>query len=315
MTILLAACNLPQAEPTGDSVATNAAQTVAAELTLQPGGGQSPSQTVEPGQGTEGPEATETAAPPTATAEPTGCTDEATFVSDVNVPDDTNFEPGEDFTKTWRLRNSGTCSWTTDYDLIFDSGRAMAGPASQPLEGNVPPNSTVDISVDLTAPNTEGTHRGNWMLRNADGVSFGIGANSDTAFWVQIVVGPTPTPAPVVYNTDKGDLEPDEYVDLDDGDFTPSNSDRDLLYDSVSNSENYLDPVNGALIDLWGGDAPSYEECQGADLDSADISFDDISVGDWICFETNEGRLGRFEIEGMSGGPPPDLTIDIRTWE
>lgn len=313
--LIMASCNMPRPEPSGDPAATYAAQTVAAELTNQADSGSPASATPQPDTPSQTPAATDTQTPPTATASPTGCTDKASFVTDVTVPDDTSFASGETFTKTWRLRNSGTCTWTTEYDLIFDSGRAMGGPAAQALKGNVPPNSTVDLSVELTAPSSNGTHRGNWKLRNADGVSFGIGSNADIAFWVQIVVGPTPTPAPKVYNTQKGDLEPGEYVDLDDGDFTPSNSSRDLRYKSVAPNENYLDPQNGALIDVWGGSAPSYEQCQGADLDSADISFDDFDQGDWICFETDEGRIGRFEIENISGASPPDMTIDIRTWE
>ncbi|MEK6256076.1 MAG: hypothetical protein N2C13_02005, partial [Chloroflexota bacterium] len=45
----------------------------------------------------------------------------------------------------------------------------------------------IDISVELTAPNTPGTYRGNWKLRNANAVIFGIG-NAGSAFYVEIDV-------------------------------------------------------------------------------------------------------------------------------
>jgi len=45
--------------------------------------------------------------------------DAASFVRDVTVPDGTKMEPGDDFTKTWRLLNAGTCSWTTAYRLVL----------------------------------------------------------------------------------------------------------------------------------------------------------------------------------------------------
>ena len=100
--------------------------------------------------------------------------------------------------KTWRLRNNGSCTWTTGYTLVFYNGDAMSGPASSPItSGSIAPGSTVDISVSLIAPTTPGTYKGNWRLRNSGGAQFGIGTNADQSFWVQIKsVTPTPTPSP-----------------------------------------------------------------------------------------------------------------------
>ena len=39
--------------------------------------------------------------------------DQAQFVSDLTVPDGSSFAPGATFTKTWRLKTIGTCTWTT----------------------------------------------------------------------------------------------------------------------------------------------------------------------------------------------------------
>jgi hypothetical protein len=320
LSLILAACNMPGLgtsagqQATEDANATAAAETVAAELTRSAGQLPTDSPTAA---ATNTPPASATPAGPTATPVPTGCTDRASFLSDVTVPDDTYFEPGEDFTKTWRLRNTGTCTWTTQYKLVFDSGRSMDGPASQPLSGNVPPNSTVDLSVDLEAPASNGTYRGNWLLQNATGVNFGIGANANVAFWVQIVVGPTPTPAPSVYKTAKIELKPSFHVDLDEGESpADSNADRDLWYESISAVERYLTPVNDAEAFLWTDGVPDFEDCDDdGELSDDRIDFDDFEVGDWLCFQTSEGRIGRFEIEKISGANPPVLTIDIRTWK
>ncbi len=112
---------------------------------------------------------------------------QAEFVTDVTIPDNTHFNPSKTFTKTWRLKNTGSCTWTTSYKLVFDSGDAMSGPASINLPSAVAPNSTIDISVNLTSPATLGTYTGNWKLMDQNSVRFGLGA-ANKPFWVKIIV-------------------------------------------------------------------------------------------------------------------------------
>ncbi|MEJ5224512.1 MAG: NBR1-Ig-like domain-containing protein, partial [Anaerolineales bacterium] len=140
---------------------------------------------VPTGVDTSTPTPTPEAATPTPSA---ACTDQAAFVTDVTVPDGTLFTPGEAFVKTWRLRNTGTCAWTTAFDLVFVSGEQMGGPAAQPLPQTVLPGDTLDLSVSLTAPLTEGSYRGYWKLRNAEGQLFGINDLAADPFWVDIRV-------------------------------------------------------------------------------------------------------------------------------
>jgi hypothetical protein len=106
--------------------------------------------------------------------------------------------PGQSFEKTWRLRNSGTCTWSQDYELIFVSGNSLGGPASVPLPRSVAPGETVDLAVALTAPTANGTYEGRWLLRDEKGASFGVGNSADRTFWVRVAVGATPTPASAV---------------------------------------------------------------------------------------------------------------------
>lgn len=135
-----------------------------------------------------------TPSPNTPTVPPSSC-DKVQFIADVNIKDGTVMQPGAQFTKTWRLKNVGTCAWSTSYQLVFFSGERMNGPASANFPKNVAVGETVDISVNLTAPSAAGSYRGYWMFKNASGALFGLGAQGNKPWWVDIKVsGPTVTP-------------------------------------------------------------------------------------------------------------------------
>ncbi len=99
--------------------------------------------------------------------------DNATFITDVNYPDGTAVGPSQSITKTWRMRNSGRTTWTTDYKLKFQSGSQMGTIREVNLPHNVAPGEEVDISVNLTTPGRFGTSRGYWKLSKANGQFFG----------------------------------------------------------------------------------------------------------------------------------------------
>lgn len=116
------------------------------------------------------------------------CVDDILFTADISVPDDTVIEAGETFTKTWELLNTGTCTWGAGYSLVFVAGDQMGSPDIEPLGQIVEPGETMELTVTLIAPTEPGTYRGEWKLRNANGVLFGIGVEADDPFWVQIIV-------------------------------------------------------------------------------------------------------------------------------
>ncbi len=179
IAILASGCNLQFSQSDTAAVQTGAALTVEAALT-----GAAPTATNTPPPFPTVPTATATV--PSATSapavSPTSSCDAAAFITDVTYPDGTEVNAGDGFTKTWRLKNVGSCSWTPSYALVFTGGESMGGPAAQSLVGNVNPGQTVDLSVTLTAPSSNGTHTSNWGLRNAAGVIF-------SHFYVQISVG------------------------------------------------------------------------------------------------------------------------------
>jgi len=109
-------------------------------------------------------------------------TPEVEFVADVTVPDGSDFTPREKFTKTWRLRNAGTRTWTTAYALVYIDGERMDAPDRVNLQDGVPPGETVDVSVDMRAPKEAGRYRGYWKLLSPDGKFI------DNAVYVEIEV-------------------------------------------------------------------------------------------------------------------------------
>jgi hypothetical protein len=190
--LMLTACggSLPEetATPTlnADEIRTQAVGTFSAALTETAFA--APSNTAVPTltpAATFPPLATSTGGTPFAggpTVAPTATCYGLAFVSDVSVPDNTAMTPGQTFTKTWKVKNSGTCAWDAGFKFAFVSGDAMGG-ATQTLAAPVAAGAVFDISVPMTAPNKTGTIRGDWRMSTANGQFFG------DQIYVQIVVG------------------------------------------------------------------------------------------------------------------------------
>ncbi len=124
---------------------------------------------------------------PVSSSTPSVICNRAGDVEDISIPDGTAINSGTKFTKTWRLTNTGACTWNSDYDLVFSSGDRIGG-SSVSLDETVSPGETIDVSVTLTAPDNLGTYVGYWKLRSANGAVFGIGPFGQDPFWVEIRV-------------------------------------------------------------------------------------------------------------------------------
>ncbi len=125
---------------------------------------------------------------PTATNTPIPC-NMAAFIDDVNYPDGSDVITGAEFTKTWRLKNVGTCSWNNTYKIVYVSGDNLNAPSTTKVTNlTINPGESVDVSVKLKAPSSKGTYRSYFKLMAPDGTTFGIGANGANAFWVEIEV-------------------------------------------------------------------------------------------------------------------------------
>lgn len=193
--LLIVACgpSATPAEPTPDvaAIRTSAASTVVSQFTLT-AAVFTPTRSL-PSE-TSAPEATATETQP-AVAEVTNA--EGTTIVlcdkyswdvttvDVNIPDNTLMSPGQDFTKTWLIKNTGNCPWGEGYKLIFSYGEKMAGEA-QAFTAVIAPSEEVQVSVNFKAPDLPGTYFSFWTLQNAKGVPF-LG-NDEKALYVQIIV-------------------------------------------------------------------------------------------------------------------------------
>ncbi len=168
-SILLSACNIRITTADEDAVNTAVAQTLVAQqqqatVTPQilPTITSLPTITPKPDQ-------------PTNTPQPCN---KAAAVSET-YPDNTEVTVGTNFDKSWRLQNIGTCTWNSNYRVVFYSGDQMGGLNSQLLNATVAPGEIIDIIIDQTAPGSAGTYKGVWKLQDDSGVVF-------AQFWVQI---------------------------------------------------------------------------------------------------------------------------------
>jgi len=125
---------------------------------------------------------------------------DAAYVADVTIPDNTQFEAGEEFEKTWRVRNSGTCAWPEDTVIAFVSDSQMGAPESVEV-GALDPGAQTEITVKMVAPAEDGRYSGVWRMKSTDGLFGG-------QFTVVIQVGETANvPVAVVAPVSGGTFE------------------------------------------------------------------------------------------------------------
>jgi len=192
LIMLITACS-PSLQVDHTDTDTNAIYTQSA-LTLEAMMNQSsptaipPTHTPEPTRtATQTPTPTATAtAPPTWTPTRVTYCDWVAFVKDVTIPDKTVWIQGTPLTKTWRLKNRGSCTWTPGYSLAFGHGAQMGTPSEVSLPGYVRPGETVDVSVNLTVPEATGHYVGYWMLKSSSGVLFGYGESANKPFYIDL---------------------------------------------------------------------------------------------------------------------------------
>lgn len=266
---------------------------------------------------------------------------------DVTIDDDTQMPPGNSFTKIWRLSNAGTCTWSKDYAAVWFSGEKLGDTLSLPLGREVAPGESVDIAVDMIAPNSPGTYQSNWKLRNAGGVLFGIGPNGDAPFWVRIIVvetqtgtpTATPTPSPTVTATpepttaltttsspaptltptlappinDSGTaiMVPGESIDLETGQKNTGATD-DLSY-LANQGYHELVPISGTILGVYGNLLPTREACQSAGMSTAPIAAESVTPGVYLCYRTPQRLLGWLHLTSFNSSTF-SIGFDYLTW-
>ena len=257
---------------------------------------------------------------------------------DVTIPDDTSLEPGQAFTKIWKLENAGSCTWSKEYAAVFFYGDLMGALETAPIASYVEPGQSIEIAVEMVAPNLPGAYQGNWKLRNADGALFGIGPVGDAPFWVRIIVaepasgGPTatsfPTLTPTITETPwptlpptatppvavqlQLSLETDYLLDLDMAQVNPVQG-ADLAYRTGSVGYHWLIPQGEAVLGVYGGDMPGLQDCQSASMSAASIPVESLSSGLYLCYRSIQGQVGWLRLIDLDSRSF-SLSLEMLTW-
>jgi len=186
IALFISSCNLPS-KTTEDAASTAAAETVQALLSATPVvGAATASFTPLPVPATLTPIPLPVSTNTPAATATTNC-NVAQFVTDVTIPDGTIMTPGQTFTKKWRIKNIGSCSWS-GFSMVFDSGDSMNGPATQAV-GALGPGQEIDIEATLTAPANPGSYRGYWRINtNANVLVPMVNGYQGKSFYVDIKV-------------------------------------------------------------------------------------------------------------------------------
>ncbi|MGD0708532.1 MAG: NBR1-Ig-like domain-containing protein [Anaerolineaceae bacterium] len=118
---------------------------------------------------------------------PVSATDKASFVSET-YPDNSVVTAGEQFTKTWVIKNTGSSTWTTAYQLVLSAapqGDTLGSPTLLNFSQEAAPGETVSLSVPLVAPATSGTYAVYWSIRNEHGETVAVDGGN---LWAKVQV-------------------------------------------------------------------------------------------------------------------------------
>jgi hypothetical protein len=234
---------------------------------------------------------------------------------DVTIPDDTNIPPGESFVKIWRLLNAGNCTWTTGYTLVWFSGEQLSSERAYSLEHAVSSGSSVDISIEMTAPNIPGTYQSNWKLQNNSGQLFGIGPAGNLPFWVRIVVPnivtptstPTPTATPIPTVLSSGTIQVGDGSGVILAGVTLGNDQNS----DIKFSNGQIASLNSTRFSSPMATLPDYNNCTNLAKTEINIQINNDNKFQYYCFKDNSNHNGWIQILGSNG---QNLDLEILTW-
>ena len=239
---------------------------------------------------------------------------------DVTIPDGTQLDPGQPFSKTWRVINSGSCTWTNAYGLVWFSGESLSILRKQNFTSAVPSGQSVDITIDMVAPDQAGIHQSYWKFIAPDGSLFGLGPSGDAPFWVSInVTGSNPpdaeavatqAPTPAIVIKDTVILLPGQGIDLDVGTIDAGSAD-DLGFVTGINGVASLMPTNGARMAIIGPQEPTVDDCRVATLSSEGVVLSTIQENSYFCYRTNMGLPGFGKLSNLTN---QSLAMYYATW-
>jgi hypothetical protein len=193
-----------------------------------------------------------------------GPAEKAAFVTET-IPDGTNMTPGQTFTKTWKLKNDGTSTWSTQYALVFVDGEKLSEKTEIYFPVNVPPGQLVDISVEMKAPAQVGKYKSYWKLRSASGTLFGIGTSGSESIWAEVEVTTAPTGTVVPTNTPDPNITFEvKSISIDATSTSPTN---------ITCGDKFILTVSGSITSSTSGKVTYKWKFDGVDNTAQEIEF------------------------------------------
>jgi hypothetical protein len=241
---------------------------------------------------------------------------------DITIPDDTPMQPGQYFTKTWRLINAGGCAWTKDYAIVFFSGKIFGAPKASFLNKRVDPNTPIDLSLDMVSPMKPGVYQSNWKLSNARNTLFGIGPDGNSPFWVRILVEeantttpqpttPTPIPTAAVINSGVATLKLDDALNLETNQVVKLPA--DLLFSLDPAQQHQFTPQGGARLSIYGKNEPASQICLSTALGADAVILEPVSSGSFFCYRTRQGLPGWLRLVALDL-VDHTVSVEFLTW-
>lgn len=229
---------------------------------------------------------------------------DARFVQDVTIFDGTEFAPGTEFTKIWRLRNSGSCPWPKSTQLMHVGGDALGSVQAVDLtlpEGDLGPDGEAEVSVDLVAPEKPGRYVSHWRLVSPTGQKFGH------RVWVLIQVVPSDEQSPQMMESlmtsSQVDIEMPE-LEAADGVQAPETAAPQPMEDEAVVQQELVDPFPAADVDILEAVAASKEP--EVDTASETIEYPEINMEaltlDAVVVDTSKTQEENTAVENSELG-------------
>ncbi len=144
------------------------------------------SQTTSPGENSE------------SESEGNSCSD--AFTGSSNIPDGSEYQPGDSIEVTYTLTNTGSCVWNSDYRLVMVGGDLTPSSQSLAIVSQVAPGESTTVGVEFSAPSQDGVYLSVWKMENDLGNTFGMDNPPEAPLRIKIRVvpsgNPQPTPSP-----------------------------------------------------------------------------------------------------------------------
>lgn len=132
-----------------------------------------------------------------ATPPATDCIEGLTVLTETGYLDAAPVEAGQTVGRIWRVRNTGSCTWTPEYELVHVEGSSF-GTTPIALGASVTPGEEVELRLAVFAPATPGLQSGGWALRSPSGSLLGAGSRP---LRIRLNVGPPlPEPRRTIYS-------------------------------------------------------------------------------------------------------------------